>query len=90
MRQVIHIWDSLFYWKPIGGISRFFRGYIVIEEHDVLILRSGKESAMTQPHIRNDLLTAAAGPLLPVEMKLVGWGFGAGLALLAVLLLVHG
>ena len=44
---------------------------------------------MTQPHIRNDLLTAAAGPLLPVEMKLVGWGFGAGLALLAVLLLVH-
>jgi hypothetical protein len=45
---------------------------------------------MTETHIRNDLLTAAARPLLPVEMKLVGWGFGAGLALLAVLLLVNG
>jgi hypothetical protein len=45
---------------------------------------------MTQAHIRNDLLTAAAGPLLPVEMKLVGWGLGAGLVLLAILLLVNG
>jgi hypothetical protein len=45
---------------------------------------------MTQPHIRNDLLTAAAAPLLPVELKLVGWGFGAGLALLALLVLIHG
>ena len=45
---------------------------------------------MTQSDIRNDLLTAAAAPLLPVEMKLVGWGFGAGLALLALLLLVNG
>jgi hypothetical protein len=44
---------------------------------------------MTQSHIRNDLLTAAAAPLLPVEMKLVGWGFGIGLTLLAVLMLIN-
>jgi hypothetical protein len=45
---------------------------------------------MTQPHIRNDLLTAAAAPLLPVEMKLGGGGLRRGLALLAILLLVNG
>jgi hypothetical protein len=45
---------------------------------------------MTQPHIRNDLLTAAAAPLLPIEMKLVGWGFAAGLGLLAILMWVNG
>lgn len=43
---------------------------------------------MTSIHLRDDLLTAAARPLLPIEMKLVGWGFGIGVTLLAVLVLV--
>lgn len=45
---------------------------------------------MTSTHLHDDLLTAAARPLLPIEMKLVGWGFGIGIALLAVLVLVAG
>jgi len=39
---------------------------------------------MTQPNLRNELLIAAAEPLLPVEKKLVAWGLGAGLVLLII------
>ena len=39
---------------------------------------------MTQPDLRNELLIAAAEPLLPVEKKLVGWSLGTGLVLLII------
>jgi hypothetical protein len=39
---------------------------------------------MMQPDLRNELLIAAAEPLLPVEKRLVAWGLGAGLVLLII------
>jgi hypothetical protein len=44
---------------------------------------------MSQPNIRNELLTAAAEPLLPIEKKLIGWSLGTGLALMVVLVIVN-
>jgi hypothetical protein len=43
---------------------------------------------MTQPELRNELLIAAAEPLLPAEKKLTGWSLAAGLALLGILVAV--
>jgi cell division septal protein FtsQ len=42
---------------------------------------------MPQPNLRE--ATSAPEPLLPIEKKLIGWSLGAGLALLAVLLVVN-
>ena len=39
----------------------------------------------TQPELREELRTAAAEPLLPIEKKLIGWSLAIGLVLLAVL-----
>jgi len=44
---------------------------------------------MTQPDLRNELLIAAAEPLLPVEKKLVGWSLGTGLVLLIIFIGVN-
>jgi hypothetical protein len=33
--------------------------------------------------------TSAPEPLLPIEKKLIGWSLGAGLALLAALLVIN-
>ena len=44
---------------------------------------------MSQPNIGNELRKAAVEPLLPIEKKLIGWSLGAGLALLAVLLVIN-
>jgi hypothetical protein len=44
---------------------------------------------MSQPDIRDDLGRSLVEPLLPVEKKLIGWSFGIGVVLLAVLVLVN-
>ena len=40
---------------------------------------------MPKPDLRE--ATSAPEPLLPVEKKLIGWSLGAGLALLALLII---
>ena len=42
-----------------------------------------------QSDYRNELRTAHAEPLLPIEKKLISWSLGIGLALLVVLALVN-
>ena len=42
---------------------------------------------MPKPDLRD--ATSAPEPLLPIEKKLIGWSLGAGLALLAVLLVIN-
>ena len=42
---------------------------------------------MPKPDLRE--ATSAPEPLLPIEKKLIGWSLGAGLALLAVLLVIN-
>ena len=42
---------------------------------------------MPQPDLRE--ATSASEPLLPIEKKLIAWSLGAGLALLAVLLVIN-
>ena len=37
----------------------------------------------------HDELNAPVEPLLPIEKKLIGWSFGAGIALLALLVLLN-
>jgi hypothetical protein len=44
---------------------------------------------MPQPHIRNELLSAAVEPLLPIEKKLVGWSLGIGITLLVILVVIN-
>ena len=44
---------------------------------------------MSQQHLQNELNAVAVEPLLPVEKKLIGWSLGAGLALLALLVVVN-
>jgi hypothetical protein len=44
---------------------------------------------MSQPEIQRELQNAAYEPLLPIEMKLIGWSLGIGLVLLVVLLIVN-
>ena len=43
----------------------------------------------TQSDYRDELRTAHAEPLLPIEKKLISWSLGIGLALLVVLALVN-
>jgi hypothetical protein len=43
----------------------------------------------TQSDYREELRTAHAEPLLPIEKKLISWSLGIGLALLVVLALVN-
>jgi hypothetical protein len=42
---------------------------------------------MPKPDLRE--ATSAAEPLLPVEKKLIGWSLGAGLVLLALLVIIN-
>jgi hypothetical protein len=42
---------------------------------------------MATPDLRDEL-KAPVEPLLPIERKLIGWSLGAGLALLALLVLL--
>ena len=42
---------------------------------------------MPKPDLRE--ATSAYEPLLPIEKKLIGWSLGAGLALLAALLVIN-
>jgi hypothetical protein len=45
---------------------------------------------MSQPEdIRDELGRQPFEPLLPIEKKLIGWSFGLGIVLLAVLLLIN-
>jgi hypothetical protein len=43
---------------------------------------------MARPDLRDEL-KAPPEPLLPIEKKLIGWSLGAGVALLALLVLVN-
>jgi hypothetical protein len=42
---------------------------------------------MPKPDLRE--ATSAPEPLLPIEKKLIGWSLGAGLALLALLIVIN-
>ncbi|HXW20834.1 MAG TPA: hypothetical protein VEK35_10060 [Roseiarcus sp.] len=42
---------------------------------------------MPKPDLRE--ATGAPEPLLPIEKKLIGWSLGAGLALLALLVIIN-
>jgi hypothetical protein len=43
---------------------------------------------MATPDLRDEL-KAPVEPLLPIEKKLIGWSFGLGIALLAVLVVLN-
>ncbi|MGC9957269.1 hypothetical protein [Roseiarcus sp.] len=43
---------------------------------------------MATPDLRDEL-EAPVEPLLPIEKKLIGWSFGIGIALLALLVLLN-
>ena len=43
---------------------------------------------MATPDLRDEL-KAPVEPLLPIEKRLIGWSFGAGIALLALLILFN-
>jgi hypothetical protein len=43
---------------------------------------------MATPDLRDEL-EASVEPLLPIEKKLIGWSFGIGIALLALLVLLN-
>jgi hypothetical protein len=43
---------------------------------------------MAKPDLRDEL-KAPVEPLLPIEKKLIGWSLGAGVALLALLVLLN-
>ena len=44
---------------------------------------------MSQPNVGEEFRKAPVEPLLPIEKKLIGWSFGIGLVLLAVLAIVN-
>ena len=44
---------------------------------------------MSEHDLREELRSAPAEPLLPVEKKLIGWSLGLGIVLLAALLLLN-
>ena len=44
---------------------------------------------MPSPDLKNEISAAEVEPLLPIEKKLIGWSLGAGLALLAALLVIN-
>jgi hypothetical protein len=56
---------------------------------DEFILELKRETAMSNPYTQSDyrdeLRTATAEPLLPIEKKLIAWSLGVGLVLLIVL-----
>ena len=43
---------------------------------------------MSESNLSQELRTAPAEPLLPIEKKLIGWSLGLGIALLIVLVFV--
>jgi hypothetical protein len=43
-------------------------------------------SESTEPGLREELRTASAEPLLPIEKKLIGWSLGLGIVLLVILI----
>jgi hypothetical protein len=43
---------------------------------------------MSQPDLRNELASAPAEPLLPVEKKLIGWSLATGVVLLILLTII--
>lgn len=43
---------------------------------------------MSEPNIRDELATATAEPLLPIELTLIRWSLGVGVVLLVVLVAV--
>jgi hypothetical protein len=44
---------------------------------------------MSQPDIGKEMRKADHEPLLPIELKLIRWSVGLGLALLVVLVLIN-
>jgi hypothetical protein len=44
---------------------------------------------MSRSDLRDEINDREVEPLLPVEKKLIGWSFGLGIALLAVLIAVN-
>jgi hypothetical protein len=44
---------------------------------------------MATPDDLRDELKAPVEPLLPIEKKLIGWSFGAGIVLLLLLVLIN-
>ena len=44
---------------------------------------------MAETNLQAELNRAQVEPLLPIEKKLIGWSFGAGVALLALLVLLN-
>ena len=46
-------------------------------------------SDFTQSDLREELRSATAEPLLPIEKKLVAWSLGIGIALLVVLAAIN-
>ena len=43
---------------------------------------------MSPPDLRNEI-DAAPEPLLPIEMKLIGWSLGIGMGLLVILIALN-
>jgi hypothetical protein len=46
-------------------------------------------SQLAESDFRDELRAPKSEPLLPIEKKLIGWSFGIGLFLLAVLAVVN-
>jgi hypothetical protein len=44
---------------------------------------------MTPSEFHQELNGGAKEPLLPIEKKLIGWSFGIGVVLLAILILIN-
>lgn len=44
---------------------------------------------MSQIDLKNEISAGEVEPLLPIEKKLIGWSFGLGIVLLAILLLIN-
>jgi hypothetical protein len=60
---------------------------------DEIILQLKSETVMANPYtqsdLREELRTATAEPLLPIEKKLIAWSLSLGLALLVVLAAIN-
>jgi hypothetical protein len=60
---------------------------------DEIILQLKSETVMSNPYsqsdLREELRTATAEPLLPIEKKLIAWSLSLGLALLVVLAAIN-
>jgi hypothetical protein len=55
----------------------------------VLKRKTAMSNFYTESDYRNELRTAGAEPLLPVEKKLIAWSLGIGVTLLVVLAMVN-